>query len=65
MNMIRTYKSNEISLMAALDNKRRHQFSYWDCAIVASASALGCRELCTEDMTHDQDVDGIALINPF
>ncbi len=52
-------------LNAAFEIKRRHLFSYWDCAVIASASELGCRELYTEDMTHGQIIDGVALINPF
>ena len=52
-------------LRAALDIKQRHGLSYWDSAIVASALALGCRELYTEDMQHGLVIDGLRLINPF
>jgi predicted nucleic acid-binding protein len=52
-------------LNAALDIRRRHNFSYWDCAIIASSAALGCRELYTEDMTHGREIDGVTLIDPF
>ena len=52
-------------LMAALDIKQRHGLSYWDSAIVASALALGCRELYTEDMQHGLVINGLRLINPF
>ena len=52
-------------VQVALEIRARHHFSYWDCAIIAAAKALGCRELYTADMSHDQDVDGILIINPF
>ncbi|MGO9173461.1 MAG: PIN domain-containing protein [Rhodomicrobium sp.] len=52
-------------LMAALDIKQRHRFSYWDSAIVAAALALGCRELYTEDVQDGLTVDGLRLIDPF
>jgi predicted nucleic acid-binding protein len=52
-------------LNAALEIKRRHLFSYWDCAVIAAAGALGCQELYTEDMANGQVVDGVMLINPF
>src|SRR5262249_7897082 len=52
-------------LDAALEIRRRHRFSYWDCAIIAAARALGCRELYTEDMNHGQRVEGVLIINPF
>ncbi|MGH6740932.1 MAG: PIN domain-containing protein [Bradyrhizobium sp.] len=52
-------------LEEALAIRARYRFSYWDCAIIAAAQALGCRELYTEDMSHGQDVDGVLIINPF
>ena len=52
-------------LNAALEIHATHRFSYWDCAIIAAARALGCRELYTEDMSHGREVDGVLIINPF
>jgi predicted nucleic acid-binding protein len=52
-------------LNAALEIRAAHRFSYWDCAIIAAARALGCRELYTEDMSHGRQVEGITIINPF
>ena len=52
-------------LNAALEIRATHRFSYWDCAIIAAARALGCRELYTEDMTHGREVEGVLIINPF
>src|SRR3984893_9945648 len=52
-------------LNAALEIRAAHRFSYWDCAIIAAARALGCRELYTEDMSHGREVEGVLIINPF
>lgn len=52
-------------LNAALEIKARHQFSYWDSAIIAAARALGCRRLYSEDMMHGRDIEGVTIINPF
>jgi predicted nucleic acid-binding protein len=52
-------------LDAALEIRTRHRFSYWDCAVIAAARALGCNELYTEDLSHGRDVDGTLIINPF
>lgn len=52
-------------LMAALEIKVNHGFSYWDSAIIAAARALGCRELYSEDMAHGREVEGILIIDPF
>jgi predicted nucleic acid-binding protein len=52
-------------LRAALRIRQAHGFSYWDSAIVAAAQALGCDRIYTEDLTHGQVVEGVALIDPF
>ena len=49
----------------ALDLRTRWQLNYWDAAIVAAARALGCTELLTEDLQHNQDLDGLKVVNPF
>lgn len=52
-------------VVAALDIKARHGFSYWDAAIVAAAVAQGCRLLYSEDMSHGQIVEGLRIVDPF
>jgi len=52
-------------LAAALEIRAAHRFPYWDCAIIAAAQALGCRELYTEDMSHGRQVEGVLIIDPF
>ena len=39
--------------------------SWWDALIVAAARASNCRVLLTEDLQHDQVIDGVRVINPF
>jgi len=43
----------------------RYRFSWWDALIVATAQNAGCDYLLTEDLQHDQKLDGILIINPF
>lgn len=52
-------------LMAALDIKAAHGFSYWDSAIIAAARALGCTEVLTEDLSHGRAVAGVRIVDPF
>jgi predicted nucleic acid-binding protein len=52
-------------LHTALRIRRAHGFSFWDSAIVAAALALGCDRVYTEDLTHGQMVDGLAIVDPF
>jgi predicted nucleic acid-binding protein len=69
--LIRTwlrFKVQEITVPVMLDAlkiKARYGISYWDAAIVAAARALGCRELCSEDMAHGCNYEGTTVINPF
>lgn len=49
----------------ALAIKDAHRLSYWDSAIIAAAAALGCVEVLTEDMQHNQIVASVRIVNPF
>jgi predicted nucleic acid-binding protein len=52
-------------MSCALSIKSEFGFSYWDSAIVAAAQALGCSELCSEDMSHGVRVGDLTIHNPF
>ena len=52
-------------LQTALRIRKIYRFSFWDSAIVAAALALGCDRVYTEDLTHGQMVDGLAIVDPF
>jgi predicted nucleic acid-binding protein len=52
-------------LTAALKIEVVSGFSNWDSAIIAAARALGCRRLCSEDMSHGRQIDGVTIVNPF
>lgn len=59
-------QDNTLALMkGALEIRAAHGFSYWDCAIIAAARALGCSELLTEDLSHGRQVDGVLIVDPF
>ena len=45
--------------------KARFGLSYWDAAILAAAQMLGCEAVYSEDLSHQEDYDGIQVINPF
>ena len=44
---------------------QRFRLSYWDGAILAAARALGCDAVYSEDLSSEQDYDGIRVIDPF
>ncbi len=43
----------------------RWGFSFWDSMIVAAAQAQRCGILLTEDLSHDQSLDGLRVVSPF
>ena len=43
----------------------RYGLSYWDAAILSAAMMLGCDAVYSEDMSDQQDYDGVRVINPF
>jgi predicted nucleic acid-binding protein len=49
----------------ALAIQDAHSFSFYDALIVASAHALGCKRLLSEDMQHGRVIDGVRIENPF
>ena len=50
---------------AALAIRERFGLSYWDGAILAAARISGCDIAYSEDMSHEQDYDGVRVVNPF
>ena len=53
------------TLRQAFRIRERFGLSYWDSAILASAQLSGCKIVYSEDMSADQDYDGLRVVNPF
>ncbi len=51
--------------IAAHAVRDRTGYGWWDCLLLSSALAAGCRHFLSEDLQHDHDVDGLRIINPF
>ena len=45
--------------------RERYGLAYWDAAILASARLADCDIVYSEDMSTDQDYDGLRVIDPF
>jgi len=68
IDSIREFPVQDVSLAlfrAAVSLSRRFGLSYWDGAILAAAHACGCDAVYSEDMSDQQDYDGLRVINPF
>ena len=49
----------------ALTICERFRLSYWDSAILAAARLSGCDIVYSEDLSSEQDYDGLRVENPF
>ena len=52
-------------ILKAIDISIQTQFSFWDSLIVSAAHSSGCVIVYSEDMSHNQLVNGVKIINPF
>jgi predicted nucleic acid-binding protein len=52
-------------IYAATERVEQSGFSFWDSLIIESARAADVSVLWTEDLQHDQRIDGLRIRNPF
>jgi predicted nucleic acid-binding protein len=54
------------TIQKALSLKDKYGYSYYDCLILASAILNGCQIMYSEDMQHNQLIEGkLKIVNPF
>jgi len=53
------------TILFASEVEERHQLSFWDSLIIASAYNAKADKILTEDMNHGQIIEGILIENPF
>jgi predicted nucleic acid-binding protein len=56
---------DRMTITHAFAIKKRYGVSYWDSAVIASAKALGCLIIYTEDLNDGQEYEGVRIVNPF
>lgn len=57
--------TDQATMTTAWDLEDRYSLSWWDSLIVASAIALGCDRLLTEDLQDGQEFGGLVVTDPF
>ncbi|MFZ2631422.1 MAG: PIN domain-containing protein [Desulfosalsimonadaceae bacterium] len=57
--------NNEQTLMHAMEIEERYRLSFWDALIVAAACKSKAEILLTEDLSHEQEIEGVRIVNPF
>ncbi len=53
------------SVLNASEISERHHLSFWDAMIVHAARRAGAEKVLTEDLSHNQFIEGIRIENPF
>jgi len=60
------YTNQQQSIFKACDIAKRYQFSFYDSLIIAAALESNCDILYSEDLQHNQLIEGVlTIINPF
>jgi predicted nucleic acid-binding protein len=49
----------------ALAVYRRFRFSFYDCVLLATAMDFGCEIFLSEDLSHNQRLGRLRIVNPF
>ena len=66
INSILAVNISTITIESAYNIKKRYKFSWWDSVIVATALEYDCNLIITEDLQHNQLIEGqLRVINPF
>lgn len=52
-------------ILDAIRLQDRHQISFWDAMIIASALQLGCQTIWSEDLNPGQIYDRVTVANPL
>jgi len=53
------------TLTRAFAAVKRYQLSFWDALLWATIREAGITTLLSEDFQHEQQLDGVQIINPF
>ena len=53
------------TLITASELRKNYSVSYWDSLIVSAAISADCQYIITEDMQHNQNINGTTIMNIF
>ena len=60
------YINHQFTIFKACDISKRYKLSFYDSLIISSALESKCNILYSEDLQHNQIIDGVlTIINPF
>ena len=53
------------TLTRAFEAVKRYQLSFWDALLWTTIREAGIATLLSEEFQHEQQIDGVRIINPF
>ncbi|MBI3606254.1 MAG: PIN domain-containing protein [Nitrospirae bacterium] len=59
------YMEDRSSLEKTLEIVQKYHLSFWDANIISSAILSQCHKIYSEDLRHDQVIEGVQIINPL
>ena len=65
-NVSTLHANTDETVFQACDIAERYKYSFYDSLIISSALEAGCQILYSEDMQHNQFIEGkLKIVNPF
>ncbi len=70
-NIIHAFENYEIILISpsiikdSIDCNILNQISFWDSLIISAAESANCEKVYTEDLNHEQIINGVTIENPL
>ncbi len=59
------WRVDDATVDLAWEVQDRFSLSYWDALMLAAARQQGCACFLSEDLQHEQEIDGVCILNPF
>lgn len=56
---------DSVSVWKAIELQKKHQISFWDAHVLATALIAGCGKVYSEDLQDQAEYSGTKVVNPF
>jgi len=64
-SLMQCYQTSQSDVLDAINLSQLYQLSFWDALILQAAKRSSCSYLLSEDLNHNQTIEGVTIINPF
>lgn len=66
IDFVEVYTNQYYTIIKAIEISEKHNYSFYDCTIIAYAIESGCSIIYSEDMQHGYKVNPkLQILNPF